>query len=101
MWGAGGAEQRSVWRRGRLGAGPAALPLAFATSVAVIFPLCLLSAGISRWRGGLEVGTALPYLLGGALGGWLGGRWFKGVRMDWLRRVFGLLLLYGGLRCLL
>lgn len=74
---------------------------AFATSVAVIFPLCLLSAGIYLWRGGLEVGTALPYLLGGALGGWLGGRWFKGVRMDWLRRVFGLLLLYGGLRCLL
>ena len=74
---------------------------AFATSVAVILPLCMLSAGIYLWRGGLELGVALPYLLGGALGGWLGGRWFKGVRVEWLRRGFGLLLLYGGVRCLL
>ena len=74
---------------------------AFATSVAVIFPLCLLSAGIYLWRGGLELGVALPYVVGGALGGWLGGRWFKGVKMTWLRRGFGLLLIYGGIRCLL
>ena len=74
---------------------------AFATSVAVIFPLCFLSVGIFLWRGGLELGVALPYLIGGALGGWIGGRWFKGMKMDWLRRGFGLLLIYGGIRCLL
>ena len=74
---------------------------AFATSVAVILPLCTLSAAIYLLRGGLDLGTAWPYLAGGALGGWAGGRWFKGVRMDWLRRGFGLLLLFGGARCLL
>ncbi len=74
---------------------------AFATSVAIILPLCALSAGVYFWRGGLDLQTALPYLLGGALGGWAGGRWFKGVQLPWLRRGFGLLLLYGGTRCLL
>lgn len=45
--------------------------------------------------------AALPYLIGGTVGGWLGGRWFRGVRVVWLRRAFGLLLLHGGARCLL
>lgn len=74
---------------------------AFATSVAVILPLCALSAGIYLIRGGLDLMTALPYLVGGALGGWAGGRWFRGMKVCWLRRVFGLLLLYGGVRSLL
>ena len=74
---------------------------AFATSVAVILPLCALSAAIYLLRGGLEPGAALPYLLGGAAGGWRGGRRFKGVRVSWLRRGFGLLLIYGGVRCVL
>ena len=71
---------------------------AFATSVAVILPLCLLSVVIYFLRGGLELAAAWPYLAGGAVGGWLGGKLFKGVRVDWLRRGFGLLLIYGGVR---
>ena len=74
---------------------------AFATSVAVILPLCALSAGIYLWRGGLDLMTALPYLAGGALGGWMGGKWFGGMKVSWLRRAFGLLLLYGGIKSFL
>ena len=74
---------------------------AFATSVAVILPLCALSAGVYLLRGGLDLTAALPYLVGGAAGGWAGGKWFRGVRADWLRRGFGLLLIFGGLRCAL
>ncbi len=74
---------------------------AFATSVAVILPLCALSVVIYFLRGGLELGAAWPYLVGGTLGGWLGGRLFRGVRIDWLRRGFGLLLIFGGVRCLM
>ena len=74
---------------------------AFATSVAVIFPLCVLSAGIYLLRGHLEWMTALPYLLGGAAGGWLGGKWFRQVRLPRLKRWFGLMLLAGGIRCLM
>ena len=69
---------------------------AFSTSLAVI-----LSAAVYLFRGGLDLLAALPYLIGGTVGGWLGGRWFRGVRVVWLRRAFGLLLLYGGARCLL
>lgn len=74
---------------------------AFATSVAVILPLCTLSAGIYFFRGGLDLTAALPYLIGGTVGGWMGGRWFKGVKIGWLKRAFGLLLIYGGVRCFL
>ena len=73
---------------------------AFATSVAIILPLCALSTGIYLFRGGLDLNAALPYLLGGLLGGWLGGKLFKGLSMDWLRRGFALLLLYGGVKSL-
>ncbi|NBI11404.1 sulfite exporter TauE/SafE family protein [Colidextribacter sp. OB.20] len=74
---------------------------AFATSVAVILPLCALSVVIYFFRGGLDFMAALPYLIGGAVGGWAGGKWFKGMRMTWLKRAFGLLLIYGGVRSFL
>ncbi len=74
---------------------------AFATSVAVIFPLCVLSAGIYLWRSDLSLVAALPYLVGGSIGGFLGGRYFKCMNVVWLRKLFGLLLLYGGVRCFL
>lgn len=74
---------------------------AFATSVAIIAPLCALSAAIYWYRGALDFGAALPYLLGGLMGGLIGGRVFKKLSVKWLRRVFALLILYGGLKALL
>ena len=47
---------------------------AFATSIAIILPLCALSSVIYWVRGGLDFGLALPYLAGGLLGGFVGGR---------------------------
>lgn len=74
---------------------------AFATSVAVILPLCCLSSVIYLLRGGLDLRAAFPYLVGGLAGGFLGGKVFKKLNMDWLRRVFALFLLYGGVKSLL
>lgn len=74
---------------------------AFATSVAVILPLCVLSVVIYFFRGGLDMITALPYLIGGAAGGWAGGKWFKGMKIPWLKRAFGILLIYGGVKSFL
>ena len=73
---------------------------AFATSVAIILPLCVLSAGIYAFRGGLDVMAALPYLAGGLLGGWLGGKLFRNASMVWLRRLFALVIFYGAWRSL-
>ena len=74
---------------------------AFATSVAVIAPLCALSGGIYLFRGHLEFMTALPYLIGGLIGGFAGGKLFRHLSMKWLRKVFALLILYGAVRSLL
>ena len=74
---------------------------AFATSVAVIFPLCAVSAVIYWLKGGLPIAQAVPYLLGGAAGGVLAGKLFGRLKADWLRRAFGVLILYGGVRAVL
>jgi hypothetical protein len=72
----------------------------FAVSVAVIAPLCLVSAGVYALGGNLPWSEALPYLLGGAAGGVIGGVTFRKVPGEVLKKGFSLLLLYGGIRCL-
>ena len=71
---------------------------AFATSVAIILPLCTVSLWLYAQQGIWDLTTAAPYVFGGAIGGWLGGKLFRRANVTWLRRGFGLLLLYGGLR---
>ena len=73
----------------------------FATSVAVILPLSLVSAVIYFWKGSLDISAALPYLIGGAIGGLISGKIFQKIPLTFLRRVFGLLILYGGVRAVL
>ena len=73
---------------------------AFATSVAVILPLCVLSAAIYYMRGNLDLIQALPYLAGGLVGGLIGGRIFEKVPVVWLKRGFALLILYGAWKAL-
>lgn len=74
---------------------------AFATCVAVIFPFCLLSAVIYLFRTDFDLLTALPYLVGGLAGGFVGGKLMDRVSVVWLRRIFAAFLLYGGARYLL
>ena len=71
---------------------------AFATCVAVILPFCVLSAAVLALRGHVDFGQALPYLIGGAAGGWVGGRTMGRVPTVWLRRIFAAFLLYGGVK---
>ena len=73
----------------------------YATCVGVIFPVCLVSAAVYLFRGELSLLAALPYLAGGAVGGFVGGRFYGTIPTIWLRRAFGLFLLYGGVRYLL
>jgi uncharacterized membrane protein YfcA len=46
-------------------------------------------------------GAAVPYLVGGLAGGFIGGRIFNKIPTSLLHRIFGLLLLYGGIRSVL
>lgn len=73
---------------------------AFATSVSVVLPMSAVSSVIYLLRQDMNFLTALPFLVGGLLGGFVGGRVFKRVPTLWLKRIFALFLLYGGVRSL-
>lgn len=72
----------------------------FASSVCIILPLSVVSAGVYWLRGGEFVTSALPYLLGGAIGGVLAGLFLKKLPTKWLHRVLGVFILWGGFRLL-
>lgn len=74
---------------------------AFATCVAAIYPMCCVSAAAYLFRVRPDVMTLVPYLLGGALGGIISGVTFNKVPVTVLRLIFGLFLIYGGVRYLL
>ena len=71
---------------------------AFATSVAVILPLCVLSAAIYLARGRLDVMAALPYLLGGLPGCLVGSKLLGKLSTTFITRMFGLLILFAAVR---
>jgi len=75
---------------------------ALATNVSVMLPLCAVSATVYVLKGepGL-LSAAVPFLVGGLVGGFVGGRLFKNMPVGILRRVFALLLIYGGIRSFL
>ncbi|WRS26605.1 sulfite exporter TauE/SafE family protein [Oscillospiraceae bacterium MB08-C2-2] len=74
---------------------------AHATSLAIILPLSLLS-GFLYWRAGnLELGNALVYLPGGLLGAVVGSWLLPRLKTDWLRRAFGVVILFSAGRLLL
>ena len=72
----------------------------YATCVGVIFPVCALSAGVYLFRGGLSLVTAAPYLAGGLLGGWIGGKLYGRVPTGLLKWLFAAFLFYAGWRYL-
>ena len=71
---------------------------AFATSVAIILPLSIVSYVLFCLQGGNVWEEALPYLFGGIVGGWLSSRLFQRVSVTWLHRLFSILLFYGGIK---
>lgn len=73
----------------------------FPTSVAVVFPLCLVSLTVYGLHGDLPWQTAWPYLVGSALGGLAAGAFGRKVSTNLLHRLLGILILWGGIRSFL
>lgn len=73
---------------------------AFATAISVIFPICLVSIMVYCAAGSFEISESWPYLLGGLIGGLLGGILFKRISASFLHKLFGILILWGGIRLL-
>ena len=74
---------------------------AFATCVAVIFPMCVVSTAVYLFQVRPALSLVLPYLAGGVVGGIAGGLTFEKVPVRLLKLIFGAFLLYGGVRYLL
>lgn len=74
---------------------------AFATSIAVILPLSIVSYAIFCVQGGNVWREALPYLVGGVVGGALSIKLFRNISTVWLHRLFGILILYGAVKAVL
>lgn len=75
--------------------------MAFATSIAVILPLSLISYILFCIQGGNVWKEALPYLLGGIIGGGLSIRLFRHISVTWLHRIFSILIFYGAIKAVL
>lgn len=73
----------------------------YATCVAVIFPVCAVSAAVYLMRAEASLSTALPYLAGGLVGGFLGGKLYGKVSTKWFQWLFAAFLFYGGVKYLL
>ena len=73
----------------------------YATCVGVIFAVCLVSAAVYLFRGGVSLGAALPYLSGGLIGGYLGGKLYGKVPTKALKWLFAAFLFYAGVKYLL
>lgn len=73
---------------------------AHATSLMVILPLSLVSAGVYLLRGWVTLGEAAAFLPGGLLGAAAGGWLLPRLNTAWIKAAFSLLLLWGAWRML-
>ena len=73
---------------------------AFASAICIILPLCIISILVYSTKGILPFSEAIPYLIGGLIGGTLGGIFFKRVSPGMLHKLFGILILWGGIKLL-
>lgn len=70
-------------------------------AVAVILPICVLSAALYILRGYVNLSDAVIYMPTGLLGAVLGTYCLKKISPLWLKRIFGAFMVYAGIRLLL
>lgn len=70
-------------------------------AVAVILPICVLSATLYMLRGHVEFSDAFVYMPTGVLGAVIGTWLIKKISPLWLKRIFGGFIIYAGIRLLL
>lgn len=71
---------------------------AHATSIALIFPLCIFSAALYLIDGKVAFSDALGYLPAGAVGAVIGAFLLSKIKDSWLRKIFALFIIWSGVR---
>lgn len=79
---------------------PGASRSVFPSSVSIILPICLVTVIATAIFGRMPWIQALPYCIGGGVGGWAAGRWGRKIPDRYLHRVLGAMILWGGIRYL-
>lgn len=74
---------------------------AFSSAISIILPLSLVSIFVYWTKSIFPFIPAMPYLVGGLIGGTLGGVLFRRVSVGLLHKLFGILILWGGIRLLI
>jgi len=75
--------------------------VAHVNAVAVILPICVMSAGLYLFKGNMSFSDAFPFIPTGIIGA-LAGTWvIKRISPLWLKRIFGALMIYAGVRLLI
>ena len=72
----------------------------FPNSVSIILPICIVSLSVTAAKTGIPFREALPYLLGGIPGGIIACLTDQKIPTKWLHRIFGGLIIWGGIRYL-
>lgn len=72
----------------------------FSCSLGIMLPICVCCVLFQSRFTAVSAQDALPYLIGGSIGGVLSVFASKRISTVWLHRFFGLLLLWSGLKCL-
>lgn len=73
---------------------------AHSNAVAVILPISILSAVLYLYKDYVSLTQALPYIPAGLLGAVAGTYLLKKISPLWLKRIFGLFMVYAGVRLL-
>lgn len=71
-----------------------------ANAIAVILPITIMSAGIYLYKGNVTFSEAAVYMPTGLLGAIIGTYLLKKISPKWLKRIFGVLMVYAGIRLL-
>lgn len=72
----------------------------FGQSLSIMLPICICSLLVQHVYCAVPLQELMPYLFGGAVGGACAAVIGKHISSAWLHRIFGLIMLWSGIRCL-
>jgi len=74
---------------------------AHVNAVAVILPICVMSAGLYLYKGNVTFSDAFPFIPAGIVGSLAGTFIIRKISPVWLKRIFAVLMIYAGARLIL